>query len=99
MKYWVLDQIFNHASKPRQMEYLVVDENFSIKDISDQVQQFAEHATQVKLGKDIRDSFPELIGFEDILTPVLPARQDIFEFTGIARVSERNENTFQPPLM
>lgn len=113
MKYWVLDKIFNHASKPRQMEYLVVDESFRILDISEQVQQFAEHATQVQLGKDIRDSFPELIGFEDILTAVLQGKQDIFELKGIARVSEcsqplyidiyaigdRDENTFQQNLI
>lgn len=113
MKYWLLDKIFNHPSKPRHMEYLVVDESFSILDISEQVQQFTEHATQVNLGKDIRDSFPELIGFEDILTAVLQGKQEIFELKGIARICQSSqplyidiyalgdidEHTWQPHLI
>lgn len=113
MKYWVLDKIFNHPSKPRHMEYLVVDESFNILDTSEKVQRFTEYTTEVKLGKDIRDSFPELIGFEDILTAVIQGRQEIFELKGIARIADssqplyldiyaladRNENNFQANLL
>lgn len=84
MKYWVLDKIFNHPSKPRQMEYLVVDQSFIIIDTSEKVQRFSEHPDRVKPGKDIRDSFPELIGFEDTLIAILQGQQESLELKGIA---------------
>lgn len=91
MKYWVLDKIFNHPSKPRHMEYLVVDESFSILDTSEKVQRFAEHTHEVKLGNDVRESFPELVGFEDTLIAILQGQQESFELKAIARGEESSQ--------
>lgn len=91
MKYWVLDKIFNKPSKQRHMEYLAVDENFTILDTSEGVQRFADSSTEVRLGEDVRDNFPELIGLEESLRDILQGNQEFFELKRIARFSDNNK--------
>ncbi|MCV3217587.1 PAS domain-containing sensor histidine kinase, partial [Plectonema radiosum NIES-515] len=71
MKYQVLDRIFNKALSLRKFERLELDKNFCILDTSEQVQRFADRPEEVMLGKDVRLSFPEFIGIEDILISIL----------------------------
>lgn len=85
MEYWILDKIFNKPSSPRHMEYLAVDENFSILNNSDGIKKFADCPDEVELGKDIRLSFPELIGIEDTLIDILSGKKESFNLKGIAR--------------
>ncbi|HIK09394.1 MAG TPA: response regulator [Oscillatoriaceae cyanobacterium M33_DOE_052] len=70
------------------MEYLEVSEKFTIQDTSDGVQRFADAGQKVRHGKDVRASFPELVGVEDILLEVLHGEQPAFELKGIARYSD-----------
>lgn len=85
MEYWVLDKIFNKPSSPRHMEYLAVDENFSILNTSEGIKRFADCPDEVELGKDVRLSFPELIGVEDTLIDILTGKNESFDLKGIAR--------------
>ncbi len=85
MQYWVLDRIFNKPSSPRHMEYLAVDENFFILDSSEGITRFADSPDEVGLGKDVRLSFPELIGVEDTLIDILSGKNESFDLKGIAR--------------
>lgn len=85
LKYSVLDKIFNQPSSPRHIEYLAVDENLRIVDTSGGVKEFADPPEQVNKGHDIRDSFPELIGYEDTLFAILQGEQETFTLKGIAR--------------
>ncbi|GAB4277123.1 MAG: hypothetical protein Fur0025_02820 [Oscillatoriaceae cyanobacterium] len=75
---------------PRRIEYLEVSEKFIIQDTSDGVQRFADAGQKVRHGKDVRASFPELVGVEDILLQVLQGNQPAFELKGIARYSDHN---------
>jgi len=90
MKYQVLDSIFNQYKALRKFERLELDWNFRILDASEQVQRFAAQPEEVILGKDIRLSFPEFIGLEDILISILQGEQELIELKGIGKYSEDN---------
>jgi adenylate cyclase len=94
MKDQVLDRIFNKPSFPHKFERLELDENFCIIDTSEQVRRFAHHPEEAIKGKDIRLSFPELIGLEDILKAILYGKQELFELQGIKRGLDRKFYTY-----
>ncbi|MEH2284201.1 MAG: adenylate/guanylate cyclase domain-containing protein [Nostoc sp.] len=88
MKDQALDRIFNKPSFYLKFERLELDDNFCIIDTSEQVQRFAEYPNEVLRGKDIRLSFPELIGLEDMLKALLQGEQKLFELQAIKRYFE-----------
>lgn len=88
MKYQVLDRIFNKALCLRKFERLELDEKFCITYTSEQVQRFADRPEEVMRGKDVRLSFPEFIGIEDILISILQGKQELFELESIERYDE-----------
>ncbi|MDZ8185494.1 MAG: adenylate/guanylate cyclase domain-containing protein [Nostoc sp. ChiSLP02] len=89
MKDQVLDRIFNKPSFPHKFERLELDDNFCIIDASEQVQRFAYRPEEAIVGKDIRLSFPELSGLEDVLKAILYGKQELFELQGIKRIAEQ----------
>ncbi|MEG3879485.1 diguanylate cyclase [Microcoleus sp. herbarium7] len=70
----------------RRVEYLVVDRELKIQEISLNVQDFADIPEEVGKGKDVRDSFPELIGIEGILENIIQKREQDFQLKSITRV-------------
>jgi diguanylate cyclase (GGDEF)-like protein/PAS domain S-box-containing protein len=66
-------------------EYLRVSKNLIILEISPGAQKFAESPCHAVPGKDIRDSFPELIGYETYLREIFEKNQERLELRGIAR--------------
>ncbi|MDP8965521.1 MAG: PAS domain-containing sensor histidine kinase, partial [Cyanobacteriota bacterium] len=60
-------------------EYLTLDRNFLILDVSPSAQRFAEIPDELQLGNDVRLSFPELIGLEETLLNILEGKQISFE--------------------
>ncbi|MBD2040002.1 PAS domain S-box protein [Microcoleus sp. FACHB-672] len=88
MKYQVLNQIFHKPSAINQMEYVVVDERFSIIEISEGAKHFSDRPDEAILGNDVRAGFPELIGIEDYLSAILQGQQELFELKGIDRSVE-----------
>ncbi len=72
----------------RRVEYLVVDRELKIQEISLNVQDFADIPEEVGKGKDVRDSFPELIGIEGILEDIIQKREQDFQLKSITRVLE-----------
>ncbi|NJR50514.1 MAG: hypothetical protein HC780_14035 [Leptolyngbyaceae cyanobacterium CSU_1_3] len=72
-------------SAARGIEYLVVDQNFCILDVSHRLRRFANAPQSVEIGADVRLSFPELRGVEDQLRAVLGRQRDCFELVGIER--------------
>ncbi len=73
---------------PRQIEYLTLDENFHILELSWGIQRFADCPSAVVVGADVRNGFPELIGSEDCLRAILQGEQSSFELKGIFRFSD-----------
>lgn len=70
----------------RRFEYLAVDRQLNIQEISLNVQEFADVPDAVKIGKDVRESFPELRGMEENLDDILEERQPNFQLKSIMRV-------------
>ena len=70
----------------RRLEYLAVDRKLNIQEISLKVQDFADVPEAVQKGKDVRDSFPELIGMEEILDDILAEKQENFQLKSLMRV-------------
>ncbi|MEG4203703.1 diguanylate cyclase [Microcoleus sp. Pol7_A1] len=68
------------------MEYLAVDRELKIKEISLKVQDFGYIHEEVAEGKDVRDCFPELIGIEGILEGIIEEREQDFQLKSITRV-------------
>ncbi|WP_333303265.1 MULTISPECIES: diguanylate cyclase [unclassified Microcoleus] len=68
------------------MEYLAVDRELKIKEISLKVQDFSYIHEEVAEGKDVRDCFPELIGIEGILEGIIEEREQDFQLKSITRV-------------
>lgn len=66
-------------------EYLILNRNFNIVRASDEVKQYAERPEEVIIGQDIRLSFPELIGLEEVCEAILNGEQEKFVLDGIAR--------------
>ncbi|TVQ55434.1 MAG: PAS domain S-box protein [Spirulina sp. DLM2.Bin59] len=69
-------------------DYLILDENLKIQEFSDGVQRYAEAQTAIEQNQDVRESFPELSGLEDILRAILRNDHRGYEISGIARFSD-----------
>jgi PAS domain S-box-containing protein len=72
---------------PRQIEYLFTDENFTILDISFAAPRFAENIEDMRPGADVRDAFPELVGYEDMILSIYTGEKNNFELKEIFRNS------------
>ncbi len=67
------------------IEYLIIDENFKILEMSLGLNHFADIPNEVKPGQDVRIIFPELEGLEDVFDAIRQGEQDSFELKGIMR--------------
>ncbi len=70
----------------RRMEYLAVDRELKIKEVSLKVQDFGYIHEKVAEGTDVREIFPELIGIEGILEGIIEEREQDFQLKSITRV-------------
>ena len=64
-------------------EFIVIDADFTIVELSNPNSRFAEQSFAAKTGQDVRQGFPELIGLEPILAQV--CQQGNFDLKGIHR--------------
>lgn len=81
-----IKNILNKLLSLRRIEYLAVDRELKIQETSLNVQEFADIPDEFEKGKDVRDSFPELIGTEEILDDILEEKQPDFHLKSITRV-------------
>ncbi|XWK88696.1 MAG: adenylate/guanylate cyclase domain-containing protein [Phormidium sp.] len=88
MKPSKIEQIFQ--KKLASIDYLLIDENFKVVEISAGVQKFTEFDSEVILNKDVSEVFPELVGVEDILREILQGDRQYFDYKGIARLTSSN---------
>jgi adenylate cyclase len=94
MKYQPLDKILIKSLYSRKCERLEIDHNFQIVNVSERVRGFADKPEEVVIGKDIRLSFPELVGLESILLSLLDGEEDFFELEGIGRTYNSETNLY-----
>jgi PAS domain S-box-containing protein len=79
---------------PDGREFIIVDRNLNIVEISAKAAQFAEFSEQIALGNDIRLGFPELIGIEDIFEDIWQGNQANFSLQGINRYVENRNSLY-----
>ncbi len=84
-----MSNLLNKIKAYRQIEYLIIDSQLKILEVSDRLKKFAEVPELAVPGKDIRSSFPELIGAEEVLEEVINGEKKKFEYQGVARSSEQ----------
>ena len=82
-----MNYLIKKLLEPRY-EYLTLDRDLIILEASLGAQRLAEYPDALKLGNDVRASFPELIGVEETLMAILERRQTNFELKGINRSGE-----------
>jgi len=75
---------------PRKIEYLVINKDWIILETSFGIQRLTDNPQEAVPGQDVRLSFPEIIGIENILAEVLAEKQENFQIKGIARSSDKN---------
>lgn len=80
-----MNKLFKKLLAPRQIEYVILDKDFLIIENSWGAANFAETPEEVKVGRDIRWSFPEFVGLEDIFTRILEKDREAFDLKGINR--------------
>jgi PAS domain S-box-containing protein len=83
-----MNLLLNKILAPRY-EYLILTRKLVILEASYGAPCFADCPETLKLGKDARVSFPELLGTEEILSDILEGRQSNFELKGIARKNDQ----------
>ncbi|MBD2770818.1 ATP-binding protein [Iningainema tapete] len=72
----------------RSIEYLIISQDLKILEISLGVHRHADIPDEVKPGKDVRLSFPELVGYEDIIDEIHKGKQNNFNIKGILRTTD-----------
>ena len=82
-----MNSLLKKLLAPRQIEYLFTDENLTILEISFAAHRFAENIEDVRVGADVRDAFPELVGYEDMILSIYAGEQNNFELKEIFRHS------------
>ncbi len=84
--------LLNKLFIPSSVEYLVLDSELVILELSDGIRRFTDSPLDLKIGQDARLGFPELVGVEAILHEIVRDQRDRFELQGIAR-SGQDERT------
>ncbi len=83
-----MNPLLRKLLEPRPTQYLVVNHNFIIQEISAEVQNYADAPGDAIPGADARICFPELIGIENILMSIIMGRLPGFDLKGIARFTD-----------
>jgi PAS domain S-box len=86
--------LFKKLLVPHHLEYLALDRDFLIQEISPKVQRFADSPKEVATGNDVRIPFPELVGMEEILIEIFEGRLPNFELKAMTRVFENNSRLY-----
>lgn len=83
-----MKQLGSKIVVPHHLEYLIIDANLIIYELSAQVDRFADEPQSFQLGEDIHNGLPELFGTEEMLMEVLRGELPSFEMKGIGRFSD-----------
>lgn len=71
-------------------EYILLDSNLNIVQVSSDIQKYADCSETIVLGQDIRQSFPEITGLEATCEAILSGEQKNFVLEGIARHKDQD---------
>ncbi len=85
-----MNSLYQKFLAPQRLQYLAVDQDFVIQEISLDSDKFADCPEEIVEGNDVRLGFPELFGLEDNLMAVLQGEESSFELKGVARFSDQD---------
>lgn len=85
--------MLGHFLEQIRIEYLVIDEEFRIVEMSSGVANYADDIQHVAIKQDVRIAFPEFIGLESQISDIAQCNSHAFELKGICRRSD-----YQNPL-
>ena len=83
-----MNSLFTNILSLRRIEYLIVNEHWKIIELSPKIHLLANNSDEVRIGKDIRIGFPELIGVEVIASDIVAGKQNSFELKGAIRTQK-----------
>ncbi|MEB3342017.1 ATP-binding protein [Okeania sp.] len=83
--------LFKKLLSSRQTEYLIINSQLKILEVSNGVKRFTESPELAVPGENIQNSFPELIGSEKALKEVISGKRESFEYEGIAKYSRQED--------
>ena len=83
-----MNSLFTNILSLRRIEYLIVNEHWKILELSPKIHLLANNSDEVRIGKDIRIGFPELIGVEVIASDIVAGKQNSFELKGAIRTQK-----------
>ncbi|MGB3637219.1 MAG: ATP-binding protein, partial [Rivularia sp. (in: cyanobacteria)] len=83
-----MNSLFTNILSLRRIEYLIVNEHWKIIELSPKIHLLADNSDEVRIGKDIRIGFPELIGVEVIASDIITGKQNSFELKGAIRTKK-----------
>ncbi|NJL62017.1 MAG: response regulator [Methylacidiphilales bacterium] len=72
------------------VENLIIDGELTILEVSSAVANFADIPEEVQQGRDVRISFPELVGTEDIIEAIIKGEEQNFQIQGVSRSKDKN---------
>ncbi|MGD1875814.1 MAG: PAS domain S-box protein [Mastigocoleus sp.] len=80
-----MNSLFTNILSLRSIEYVIVNKNWKIIQLSPKIHILADKSDEVRLEKDVRMGFPELIGIEVIANDIILGKQNSFELKGVIR--------------
>ena len=83
-----MNSLFTNILSLHRIEYLIVNEYWQIIELSPKIHLLADNSDEVRVGKDVRMGFPELIGIEVIGSDIIAGRQESFELKGAIRTQK-----------
>lgn len=76
--------------KAKSIEYVVINERFIIEYISPCLIDYCDYPESLKVGVEVGDAFPELIGLEQVIDKLIDREYEVFEIKGIERSANLN---------
>ncbi|WP_414625039.1 ATP-binding protein [Calothrix sp. CCY 0018] len=83
-----MNSLFTNILSLRRIEYLIVNERWQVIELSPKIHLLADNSDEVRVGKDVRMGFPELIGIEVIASDIIAGKQNSFELKGAIRTQK-----------
>lgn len=88
------DVLLKFLNKSPNLDYIIIDNNLEIVFASDKIIKFSSFPYNIKIGTDIRKSFPEFIGLEEVIQDILLGKKSTFELQDINLGSDNNFISF-----
>ena len=80
--------LFKKYLAAHQTEYLIMNSKLKIFEVSDGLEKFVDVPELAIIGEDVRNSFPELIGVENLLEEIINGDRESFKYEGVGRNSK-----------